>query len=316
MLAQARKHLALLGGDVFVDCTLGGGGHSQELIRDLAPNGMLIGIDQDESALVAARQALAVAQHGCGLSPSASLRVVFCHGNFGGLDGLLLDLGLPAVNAVLFDLGVSSPQLDTPSRGFSYSTEAPLDMRMNPGIQTLTAAEIINTFNATDLTRIIHDYGQERWARRIAEFIVATRARTPIRTSRQLVELVYSAIPAGTRRDGGNPAKRTFQALRIAVNDELGVLEKGLDAAVRWLAPGGRIVVISYHSLEDRMVKQTFAALAKNCSCPPGQPVCTCDTRPVLSEVGRLLRPDAEEIEHNRRAHSARLRWAIKAELT
>jgi 16S rRNA (cytosine1402-N4)-methyltransferase len=309
MLTEVCEALALQKGDVFVDCTLGGAGHSGELIKYLIPDGTLIGIDQDDMALNAARERL----NGCdGLDQS---KIIVLQGNFGDLDELLLAQDMPGVNAILFDLGVSSPQIDIPARGFSYSTveESLLDMRMNPGTQTQTAAELINTTNEAELARIIRDFGEERWAKRIAEFIVKERMQKPIRTSSELVQLVYAAIPAGARKDGGNPAKRTFQALRIAVNDELGALRRGLDAALRWLLPGGRVVVISYHSLEDRIVKQLFLGLAKKCFCPEGQPVCTCGTKPVLSEVGKLQRPSEAEIKGNSRARSARLRWAKKA---
>ena len=227
------------------------------------------------------------------------------------MDRLLVQAEVPAVDAFLFDLGVSSVQIDTPSRGFSFKENGPLDMRMDPGKQTLNAAEIVNTYNAADLARIIRDYSDERWASRIAEFICRARQDRPIETSEQLVDIIKAAIPASARRAGGHPAKRTFQALRIEVNGELDVLREGLEAAVRWLAPGGRIVVISYHSLEDRIVKDIFAKHARRCTCPPDLPVCVCGNKPVLKLVTRKpLVPTAEEVERNPRARSAKLRVA------
>ena len=234
-------------------------------------------------------------------------------GNFGDMDELLLSAEVPGVDAFLFDLGVSSVQIDTPSRGFSFKEDGPLDMRMNPGNDTLNAAEIVNTYNAADLTRIIRAYSDEKWASRIADFIVRSRANGRIETSEQLVDVIKAAIPASARRAGGHPAKRTFQALRIEVNSELDVLRRGLDAAVRWLNPGGRLVVISYHSLEDRIVKETFNAYANRCTCPPDLPVCVCGKEPILDLVTRKpLLPTAGEIERNPRARSAKLRVARK----
>ena len=229
------------------------------------------------------------------------------------MDDLLLSAEVPGVDAILFDLGVSSVQIDTIERGFSFKESAPLDMRMDPGKQTLTAAEILNTYNAADLTRIIRDNSDEKWASRIASFIVKAREGQPFSTSDQLVEVIKAAIPSSARRAGGHPAKRTFQALRIEVNSELTVLRRGLDAAVRWLNPQGRIAVISYHSLEDRIVKETFASFANRCTCPPDLPVCVCGKSPVLEIVNRKpIVPTAEEIARNPRARSAKLRVAQK----
>ena len=229
------------------------------------------------------------------------------------MDDLLLQANVPGIDAILFDLGVSSVQIDTPSRGFSFKEKAPLDMRMDPGKNTLTAAEIVNTYNAADLARIIRVYSDEKWASRIADFIVRERARTPIETSDQLVEIIKAAIPASARRSGGHPAKRTFQALRIEVNAELDVLRSGLEAAVRWLNPGGRIAVISYHSLEDRIVKDVFAHYSQGCVCPPELPVCVCGNTPILKIVKRKpILPTEGEIARNARARSAKLRIAEK----
>ena len=216
-----------------------------------------------------------------------------------------------AVDGFLFDLGVSSPQLDRADRGFSYHAEAPLDMRMDPASGGLSAADVVDTYDEADLARILRDYGEERWASRIASFIVAARDRHPIATTGELVEIVKAAVPAAARREGPHPARRTFQALRIEVNDELGVLERGLRSAVAWLNPGGRLVVISYHSLEDRIVKRVFTELSQDCTCPPDLPVCVCGRVPVLSVITKKpIVPTAEEIERNPRARSARLRVA------
>lgn len=290
-----------------MDATLGGAGHSLEAAKLLGAQGTLLGIDQDEVALAAARRRLDALPEG------ESPRVELLRGNFGNLDELLLQAEVPGIDAILFDIGVSSVQIDTPSRGFSFKEAAPLDMRMDPGTQTLTAAEIIETYNEADLARIIRDYSDEKWAKRIAQFIVQAREKEPIVTSEQLVDIVKAAIPASARRAGGHPAKRTFQALRIEVNGELDVLSRGLEAAVRWLNPGGRVAVISYHSLEDRIVKNLFASYANRCTCPPDLPVCVCGKKPVLKVLTRKpILPTPEEIERNPRARSAKLRVAQK----
>jgi len=304
LLSECRQALALQAGDIFCDCTLGGAGHSLELAKDLA-GGLLIGIDQDRQALEVASSRIAV-QH-------PQLKHITLHGNFAELDALLLQAQVPGINACLFDLGVSSPQLDTPQRGFSYAQEAPLDMRMDPGQPTQTAAELINTLNATELAWVLRAYGEERWAMRIAQAIVTARSQAPIQTTSQLTQLIRQAIPAAARRSGGNPAKRSFQALRIAVNGELDALRTGLQAALRWLLPGGRIAVISYHSLEDRIVKECFATAAKGCVCPPDTPICVCGRVPILHQVSKKpLTPSAAEIAANPRSASAKLRVAYK----
>lgn len=307
LLAECLEQSNLKPQQTFVDATLGGAGHSLEMAKLVGPGGTLIGIDQDEVALAAARSRLESLPDG--QRPNLEL----LRGNFGDMDDLLVSAEVPGVDAFLFDLGVSSVQIDTPSRGFSFKENGPLDMRMDPGKTTLTAAEIVNTYNAADLTRIIRAYSDEKWASRIADFIVRSRANGRIETSEQLVDVIKAAIPASARRAGGHPAKRTFQALRIEVNSELDVLRRGLDAAVRWLNPGGRLVVISYHSLEDRIVKETFNAYANRCTCPPDLPVCVCGKEPILDLVTRKpLLPTAGEIERNPRARSAKLRVARK----
>ena len=307
LLAECLEYSNLKPQHTFVDATLGGAGHSLEMAKLVGPGGTLIGIDQDEVALAAARSRLEA------LPDEQRPNLELLRGNFGDMDDLLVSAEVPGVDAFLFDLGVSSVQIDTPSRGFSFKENGPLDMRMDPGKTTLTAAEIVNTYNAADLTRIIRAYSDEKWASRIADFIVRSRANGRIETSEQLVDIIKAAIPASARRAGGHPAKRTFQALRIEVNSELDVLRRGLDAAVRWLNPGGRLVVISYHSLEDRIVKETFNAYANRCTCPPDLPVCVCGKEPILDLVTRKpLLPTAGEIERNPRARSAKLRVARK----
>ena len=307
LLAECLEYLALQPQHVFVDAPLGGAGHSFEAARQLGREGTLVGIDQDEVALAAARAKLET------LPEDARPDLELLRGNFGDLDRLLTSVEVPGIDAILFDLGVSSVQIDTPSRGFSFKENGPLDMRMDPGKQTLTAAVIVNTYNAADLTRIIRAYSDERWASRIAEFIVRARQTAPVETSGQLVDIIKAAIPASARRAGGHPAKRTFQALRIEVNGELDALRSGLDAAVRWLNPGGTLAVISYHSLEDRIVKEAFQAFANRCTCPPDLPVCVCGKEPILDIVTRKpVLPAAEEIDRNPRARSAKLRVARK----
>ncbi len=307
LLAECLEQLELKPQHTFLDCTLGFAGHSFEAAKRLGPEGLLIGIDQDEVALAAAAERLGQIPEG--QRPQLKL----LRGNFGDMDELLVAAEVPGIDAVLFDLGVSSVQIDTASRGFSFKENGPLDMRMDPGKQTLTAAEIVNTYNAADLTRIIRGFSDEKWASRIADFIVRAREDAPIETSEALVDIIKAAIPASARRAGGHPAKRTFQALRIEVNSELTVLRRGLDAAVRWLNPGGRAAVISYHSLEDRIVKDTFASFANRCTCPPDLPVCVCGKEPVLDIITRKpLLPTPQEVGRNTRARSAKLRVAQK----
>ena len=290
-----------------MDATLGGAGHSFEAAKRIGCGGTLIGIDQDEVALSAAASKLGT------LPDDVRPRLALVRNNFGNMDEALLEAQVPGADAFLFDIGVSSVQIDTPSRGFSFKEDGPLDMRMDPGKNTLTAAEVVNTYNAADLTRIIRSYSDEKWASRIAEFIVRARQKAPLETSAQLVEVIKAAIPASARRAGGHPAKRTFQALRIEVNGELEVLKRGLEAAIRWANPGGRICVISYHSLEDRIVKDMFASFANRCTCPPDLPMCACGKKPIVKVITRKpVVPTAEEIARNPRARSAKLRVCEK----
>jgi 16S rRNA (cytosine1402-N4)-methyltransferase len=264
----------------------------------------VVGIDQDDAALAAAADTLRLGQQEL---PT----IVLLKGNFGDLDEVLLEARIPYADAFLFDLGVSSPQLDHVGRGFTYQEDAPLDMRMDPSSTQPTAADIVNSYSETELARVLREYGEERWASRIAAFIVAARGRHRLTTTGEIVEIVKAAIPAAARRTGGHPARRTFQALRIEVNHELEVLERGLRSAVGWLGPKGRIAVISYHSLEDRIVRDVFAELSKGCICPPDLPVCRCGQVPVVRSVTkRPIVPTEAEIEANPRARSARLRVA------
>lgn len=303
MLSEVLDALQLKSGSVVCDCTLGGAGHSVRMAREVGEDGLLIGIDQDDMALEAAARRLDAEAPGV---PRKLLK-----GNFGDLDELLCRAEVPGVDGILFDLGVSSPQLDIPGRGFSYHEDAPLDMRMDPGTNTLNAAEVINTYTEADLARILRVYGEEKFATQIAREIVRRRAVEPIRTTGQLVDAIKGGIPAAARRHGHHPARKTFQAIRIEVNHELDALERGLDAAIRWLNPGGRICVISYHSLEDRVVKRLFQQRSQGCTCPPDLPVCVCGNVPVLKVITRKpLVASADEVARNPRARSAKTRVA------
>ncbi|HUW66091.1 MAG TPA: 16S rRNA (cytosine(1402)-N(4))-methyltransferase RsmH [Spirochaetia bacterium] len=304
MLEEVLSSLAVTPDGIYLDCTLGGGGHARAVLDSLGPGGRLVGLDRDADALAAA-----------GVLASDP-RVSLAASSFDRLGQVLRGLGIETVNGILFDLGVSSHQLDEPERGFSYHADGPLDMRMDQG-GDLTAAGLLATASEKELARILWTYGEERYGRRIAAGVVRARAREPVVTTGRLVEVIRGALPAGVGRVGPHPARRTFQALRIAVNDELGYLQRGLAAAVEALAPGGRVVVISYHSLEDRIVKQYFVDLARSCVCPPGLPVCRCDHRPVVRLVAKKpLTPGPGEVEANPRSRSAKLRAAEKLPVT
>ena len=286
---------------VYVDCTLGGAGHSSFLLEMLYEDGRLIGLDQDELAIRHARRLFA-----------NEARVTLVQSNFAQLEHTLQELGMLPVQGILFDLGVSSPQLDEAERGFSYKQDAPLDMRMDQ-TGSITAYQLVNEWSAEELAAIIWKYGEERWAKRIASFIVQFRQERPIERTGELVEVIKSAVPAGARRDGPHPAKRTFQALRIAVNDELGVLDRALDQAIRCLSPGGRVAVITFHSLEDRIVKERLQSWLGKCTCPPDFPICRGGVQPIARLVNRKpILPSVEEVERNPRARSAKLRVAEK----
>ena len=309
MLDEVLSELDPKPGEVVCDCTLGGAGHTVEMAKRIQPDGLSIGIDQDDMALAAAAQRFERELPGC--------EHRFLKGNFGSLDELLVQAEVPGVDCFLFDIGVSSPQLDIPERGFSYHEDAPLDMRMNPGKHTQTAAEVINNYNETDLTRILRVYGDEKYAARIARQIVRAREKEPIERTLQLVEVIKAAIPAAARRHGGHPARKTFQALRIEVNHELDVLDQGLRAAICWANTGGRICVISYHSLEDRIVKHVFAEMSKGCICPPDLPVCACGHVPIVDvKTRKPLVASEGEVAQNPRARSALMRVAVKRDVT
>lgn len=290
-------------GQVFLDGTVGGAGHSREIIKRLLPGGRLVAVDRDREALAAARAALApYAEH-----------VVFVHRNFRDIKQILRELSIEGVDGILLDVGVSSHQLDTEERGFSYHGDAPLDMRMDRSLP-LSAADLVNTWSEEELARIIRDFGEELWARRIAAFIVARRKeKGPITKTGELVEVIKNAIPARARRRGGHPARRTFQALRIAVNDELGALENAVRDGMECLNPGGRLAVISFHSLEDRIVKKAFQNAAAGCQCPPGLPKCVCGRRPMVRILtAKPIIASDEEVNRNPRARSAKLRAVQK----
>ena len=286
---------------IYVDCTMGGAGHSSAFAAQLEAGGMLIGIDQDDDAIAAGSERL-LNKFAC--------KTVVAKSNFESFAQVLDSMGIEQIDGIFFDLGVSSYQLDTPERGFSYMHDGPLDMRMNKEAK-LDAEYIVNHYKEEELADIIHRYGEERWSKRIAQFIVNERKQQPITTTFQLVDIIKKAIAKGARLDGPHPAKRTFQAIRIEVNNELGILADTMEAAVSRLKSGGRIGVITFHSLEDRIIKQTFAKLAKGCTCPPQLPVCVCGKKPLLKKTGNIV-PSKQEVEENPRSRSARLRYAIK----
>jgi 16S rRNA (cytosine1402-N4)-methyltransferase len=298
---EVREALALEPGDTVVDATFGSGGHAELLAADLRGDGKLIAIDRDPS----------VRPYFDRFKRHAGVQGRFLRGDFSAVLAQLSANGVRA-DGVLFDLGVSSMQIDRPERGFSYAADAPLDMRMDPG-SALSARELVNEAGERELTKIFREYGEERYARQIARAIARRRRERPFERTGELVETVKSAIPAPARFGDGHPAKRVFQALRIAVNDELGSLEAALPAALDMLRPEGRLAVISFHSLEDRIVKRFLRAQERGCTCPPDFPVCVCGHEPVLRALSRRpIRPSTREIASNPRAASARLRAAVK----
>ncbi len=299
LLRETVEALAVRPDGVYIDGTVGGGGHSEQIARRLT-SGRLIGLDQDETALRAARDRLA---------PWAG-RVTLLHRNFRELGAALAELGVDTVDGMVFDLGVSSPQLDDGARGFSYLTDAPLDMRMDASAR-LTAWEAVNRWSEERLRRVLYDYGEERYAPRIAAAVARRREKAPIDTTLELVDVVKRAMPPQALREKQHPAKRTFQALRIAVNDELSALETLMGEVVELLRPGGRLAVITFHSLEDRIVKSAMQEAARGCVCPPDFPVCVCGRRPKLKILTKKpVLPSEEEMEQNPRARSAKLRAA------
>ena len=286
---------------VYVDCTLGGAGHSSLIYSKLSPKGRLIAFDQDPLAIQNAKEKF-----------KGDPRVLLINKNFEHLEESLKELNVSSVQGIIFDLGVSSPQLDEAERGFSYMQDADLDMRMDPQ-NLFTAKEIVNQWSASQIGEILWKYGEEKWSKRIAEFIVKARESKTIETTGELVDIIKSAIPVGARREGPHPAKRSFQALRIAVNDELGVLERVMDQVIRCLAQGGRVSVITFHSLEDRIVKEKMQSWLGKCTCPPFFPICKCGATPLAKLITRKpILPSESEIEVNPRSRSAKLRVAEK----
>ena len=301
LLKEVLEYLDPQKGQVFADGTLGGGGHSGEILKAMG-EGILYGIDRDEAAIGAASARLSVYPGFHAL-----------HGNFHDVKALLPE-GV-RLNGGLLDLGVSSHQLDTPGRGFSYHEDAPLDMRMDTS-KGMTAADYVNTVSEKDFCQALRDYGDEKWAARIAQILIEKRKQTPLRTTQDLVKVVDAAIPKAVRRkDEGHPARRTFQAVRIVVNDELAPLEKAIEDWVDLLLPGGRLAVITFHSIEDRIVKLAFRKLQNPCVCPPKAPICTCGKKPLGKAIGGAIKATKDELDYNSRSHSATLRIFEKGDV-
>lgn len=304
LLKETIEGLNVRKGKIYLDGTLGGAGHSYEILKRLYGTGLLIGIDQDQEALKAARERL-----------SEFKNVEYFNLNYIDFEKALDELGIEKIDGVLLDIGVSSYQFDNPERGFSYRFDAPLDMRMDKSLE-ISAKDIVNTYSEDEITEIIREYGEEKWASRISKFIVQERKNKKIDTTFELVEIIKNAIPAGARRNGPHPAKRTFQALRIEVNKELDVLKNSIDKFVHRLNPGGRIAIITFHSLEDRIVKNSFKYLEKDCICPPTSPICTCNKKREIKIITRKpITASEEELKENNRSHSAKLRIAEKLEV-
>ena len=297
LLNECIDNLNIRPDGIYVDGTMGGGGHSLEIAKRLT-TGRLICIDQDPNAHEAAGKRLAEYKD----------RITFVRDNFGNIKSILDSLGIEKIDGMLLDIGVSSHQLDEAERGFSYQQEAPLDMRMNPD-RPFSAYDVVNGYDEDELDRVIFTYGEERWARRIAQFIVKEREAKPIETTGELVDIIKKAVPKGARKDGPHPAKRTFQAIRIEVNGELEVLQRAIDDVAARLAVGGRLCIITFHSLEDRIVKEAFRKQENPCICPPQFPVCVCGKKPLGRVITRKpILPSKEELEENPRSRSAKLR--------
>lgn len=300
LLDECIDNLNIKPDGVYVDCTMGGAGHSKEIVKRLSKDGLFIGFDQDINAINTAKERLS----------EYSDRVKFVHSNFQNLKNELEKIGVYKVDGVLADLGVSSHQLDEADRGFSYMQDAPLDMRMDIRC-SFSAYDVVNTYSEAELSKIIKDYGEDNWAKRIAKFIVEGRKEKNIETTGELVEIIKKAIPKKARIDGPHPAKRTFQAIRIDVNNELGVITEMIDDAASIMNEGGRICIITFHSLEDRIVKNAFRDLATDCICPPHIPICQCDKEALVKVITRKpILPTDKEIEENPRSRSAKLRVA------
>lgn len=304
LLKEVTEGLRIKNDGIYVDATLGGGGHFQTIIERLGSKGMIIGIDHDQDAIESVRKQLD------GKAYKASYELI--NENFEKLDIILKKNHIGKADGILLDIGVSSWQLDNPERGFSYMQDAPLDMRMNRR-QNICAWDIVNGYPEETLKKIFFEYGEERWSARIADFIVKAREKSAIDTTFELVDIIKSAIPQSARRSGSHPAKRVFQALRIKVNDELGALERTLEKAPDHLSSGGRLLVISFHSLEDRIVKRAFARLAEPCECPRRFPVCVCEKKPQIKLITKKpVIPSENETNENPRSRSAKLRIAEK----
>ena len=297
LLNECIDNLNIRPDGIYVDGTMGGGGHSLEIAKRLT-TGRLICIDQDPNAHEAAGKRLAEYKD----------RITFVRDNFGNIKSILDSLEIEKIDGMLLDIGVSSHQLDEAERGFSYQQDAPLDMRMNPD-RPFSAYDVVNGYDEDELDRVIFTYGEERWARRIAQFIVKERENKPIETTGELVDIIKKAVPKGARKDGPHPAKRTFQAIRIEVNGELEVLQRAIDDVAARLAVGGRLCIITFHSLEDRIVKEAFRKQENPCICPPQFPVCVCGKKPLGRVITRKpILPSKEELEENPRSRSAKLR--------
>lgn len=300
LLEECIENLNIKQDGIYIDGTLGGAGHSSEIYKRLGKDGVLIGIDQDSYAIEASRERLS--------SIGGQARIILENTNFKNIKEVCRKHNIEYVDGILFDLGVSSYQLDEGERGFSYQKDAPLDMRMDRR-QALDAGTVVNEYDEDAIKRIIRDYGEERWAARIASFIVKARKEKRIETTGELVDIIKAAIPSSARREGPHPAKRTFQAIRIEVNNELGILRQAIDDAISLLRPEGRLCIITFHSLEDRIVKEEFQRKVKPCTCPPSFPVCVCGKVPEAELVFRKpILPSTRELEDNPRARSAKLR--------
>lgn len=301
LLEECIEALNIKEEGIYVDCTLGGAGHSSEIVKRLSKEGTLVGIDQDTEALEAAKQKLI-----------AYNNIKYVHDNFYNIDNILTNINISKVDGILMDLGVSSYQLDNAERGFSYMNDAPLDMRMNRE-SSLTAYDVVNNYSEEELIKIFYEFGEEKFSKRIANFIVNHRKEKPIDTTGELVDIIKAAIPAKARREGPHPAKRVFQAIRIEVNNELGILNKTIEDGINRLNKGGRMAIITFHSLEDRIVKNKFKSLEHPCECPPDFPVCVCNKKPVVKIITRKpMEPTKEEVENNPRSRSAKLRVVEK----
>lgn len=301
LLNECIEALNIKEDGIYVDCTLGGAGHSSEILKKLSTKGRLIGIDQDSNALDAAKEKLKDYNN-----------VIYVHDNFINIEEILESLSISKVDGILMDLGVSSHQLDVAERGFSYMKEAPLDMRMNRD-NDFSAYDVVNNYSAEEITKVIRDYGEEKFAKRIAQFIVDRRVDKPVETTLELVDIIKAAIPSKFRREGPHPAKRTFQAIRIEVNQELQILNKTIEDGVKSLNENGRIAIITFHSLEDRIVKVKFKDLQDPCKCPKDFPICACGKKPIVKILSRKpIEPSDLEVEENPRSRSAKLRVCEK----